>query len=88
MNNDRLNNIVVDAVFEGIEDFNKSNYIDTKALEELNKQIDIDFGTNLCNLNNNEKLLWYFMYNYIHKLNKKITVDELINIGYIYMMTI
>ena len=85
----RLDKIIVDAVFEGINDFNKFNFIkDIMTLNERSKQVDIDFGCNLCNLSDTEKKVWYFIHGYMYKLNSKVNIEEIIGIGYVYIMTL
>ena len=78
---ERIDKIIVDAVFEGINDFNKSNYINFEKLIELNEKVDIEFGVNLSSLNNTEKSVWYYIYNYVYKLNNKVNIEEIIGIG-------
>ena len=86
---ERLDKIIVDAVFDGVTDFNKFNFIkDVRTLNERFKQVDIDFGVNLSSLNDTEKNVWYYIRNYVYKLNNKVNIEEIINIGYIYIMTL
>ena len=85
----RLDKIIIDAIFNGVIDFNKVKYIkDVKTLKERFKQVDIEFGVNLSSLTKKEQDVWYYMHNYMYKLNTKVNIDELINIGLVYNMTV
>lgn len=85
----RLEQIIVDAIAYGVDTYNKNHFInDINVLNNLNSKVDLDFGTNLCNLNDKEQLLWYFVYNFICGLNNNIDVQDIINTSYVYIMTI
>ena len=85
----RLEQIIVDAIEYGVDTYNKNHFInDINVLNDLDSKVDLDFGINLCNLNDKEQLLWYFVYNFICGLNNNIDVQDIINTSYVYIMTI